>query len=74
MRETAFDNTFLKECTPSYFNGENSEQPHSYAGEPYGPGWDAYESVLQAWRDTDGFDGMIVTTAEPAAKTAAPAE
>jgi cation diffusion facilitator CzcD-associated flavoprotein CzcO len=61
VRETAFDNAFLIECTPSYFNGENSEKPKSYAGEPYGPGWDAWEALLQTWRDKGDFEGMVVT-------------
>ncbi len=66
VRETAFDNAFLKECTPSYFNGEDSDKPRSYAGEPYGLGWDAYETVLATWRGKDDFEGMITTKAEDA--------
>ena len=68
VRETAFDSTFLRECTPSYFNGENSEMPRSYAGEPYGPGWDAWEGLLDAWRNNDDFEGMIVTKTADAAE------
>ena len=63
VRETAFDNSFLRECTPSYFNGENSEMPKSCAGEPYGPGWDAWENLLENWRLKDDFAGMIITKA-----------
>ncbi|WCT75174.1 NAD(P)/FAD-dependent oxidoreductase [Sphingomonas naphthae] len=62
IRETAVDaSQFLSECTPSYFNGENSEKPKSYAGEPYGPGWHAFEALLQAWRDAGDLRGLELT-------------
>ncbi|HEY0957636.1 MAG TPA: NAD(P)/FAD-dependent oxidoreductase [Novosphingobium sp.] len=58
VRETAVDMTaFTNECTPSYFNGEGSEKPRWYAGEPYGPGWEAFEVLLADWRE-QGMPGL----------------
>ncbi len=71
VRETAIDaQIFLRECTPSYFNGESSEKPRLYAGEPYGPGWDAFTALLQTWRDNGDLAGLVVTkTSQPAGET-----
>jgi cation diffusion facilitator CzcD-associated flavoprotein CzcO len=64
VRETTVDaHIFLRECTPSYFNGESSEKPRLYAGEPYGPGWEAFTSLLQKWRDRGDLAGLVVTKA-----------
>lgn len=61
VHETAFDTSFQCECTPSYFNGENSDAPRSYAGEPYGPGWDAFETLLRDWREAGELAGLELT-------------
>jgi cyclohexanone monooxygenase len=56
---TAFDiSAFTRECTPSYFNGEGSQKQRWYAGETYGPGWLAFEKILQEWRDAGTLPGM----------------
>jgi cyclohexanone monooxygenase len=71
VRETTVDaQVFLRECTPSYFNGESSEKPRLYAGEPYGPGWDAFTALLQTWRERGDLAGLVVTKAgQPADET-----
>jgi cyclohexanone monooxygenase len=74
VRETAVDiSAFQRECTPSYFNGEGDERkPRFYAGEPYGRGWEAFESLLQNWRDKGDLAGLILTvpaTTQPASAT-----
>ena len=57
LRETAIDaSVYLQECTPSYFNAEGAAR--SYAGEVYGPGWDAFIGVLEEWRGKGDFDGL----------------
>jgi cyclohexanone monooxygenase len=62
IRATAVDiSQFQRECTPSYFNGEGSQKPRWYAGETYGPGWVAFENLLQAWRDRGDLPGMAMT-------------
>lgn len=59
VRDTAVDVwQFQNECTPSYFNGEGSDKKRFYAGEPYGPGWDAFEALLAHWRDAGDLAGL----------------
>ncbi|MFC8043865.1 flavin-containing monooxygenase [Nocardia sp. NPDC057353] len=59
VRETAVDNTsFQRECTPGYYNNEGERQIRSHLGEPYWPGFYAFEDVLQAWRDTGELPGL----------------
>ena len=61
IRETAVDiSGFQRECTPSYFNGDGSEKLRWYAGETYGPGWEAYENLLHAWREDGNLQGLDV--------------
>jgi cyclohexanone monooxygenase len=73
VRATAVDvATFQRECTPSYFNGEGAKIPRFYAGEPYGPGWYAFEKLLQDWRDKGDLEGLVLTKAaanSPAAES-----
>jgi cation diffusion facilitator CzcD-associated flavoprotein CzcO len=72
MRATAIDNSqFLRECTPSYFNNEGEAQLTSsgvekyrfYLGEPYGPGWNAFQKLMREWRDSGDLAGLVVATA-----------
>jgi cyclohexanone monooxygenase len=73
VHDTTVDaSSFLRECTPSYFNGEGDAKPRFYAGEPYGPGWEAFETLLQNWRDAGDLEGVILTA--PAAAELAPAK
>ena len=69
LGETAIDNSdFVRECTPSYFNNEGEKQFDSdgnekyrfYLGEPYGPGWGAFQQLLQDWRDKGDLDGLVL--------------
>jgi cyclohexanone monooxygenase len=65
IRHTAFNLTqFQRECTPGYFNNEGSEKIRWYLGESYGLGWDAFEGLLQEWRNNGTLDGLIVVTNE----------
>jgi len=63
VRETAVDTSeFARECTPSYFNGEGDTRKRRwYAGEPYGPGWEAFENLLAAWRADGRLAGLELT-------------
>jgi len=63
VRETAVSvDTFATECTPSYFNGEGDRSKRRwYAGEPYGPGWEAFEQLLANWRDKGDLEGMTLS-------------
>jgi cyclohexanone monooxygenase len=71
IRETAVDTSaFLRECTPGYYNNEGGGGEHKIRGlfgEPYGPGFYAFERLLAAWRergDLQGFD--LEFAAQPA--------
>ncbi len=62
IRETAIDNTqFQRECTPSYFNNEGEDKLRSIFGEPYGPGFYAFEALLQQWREQGDLAGLVLT-------------
>ena len=67
VRETAIDVSQLqRECTPSYFNNEGEAQVDNkgeekfrwYLGEAYGPGWDAFQQLMQEWRDKGELEGL----------------
>ena len=60
IRATAFDiSQFQRECTPSYFNNEGDEKKARwFLGESYGLGWDAFQQLMQAWRDKGDLAGL----------------
>ena len=68
IHDTAIDNTdFLLECTPGYWNGEGGgagpdrkKKLRFIFGEPYGPGFYAFDKLLQDWRDEGGMAGMTL--------------
>jgi cyclohexanone monooxygenase len=61
LRSVAVDNTqFVRECTPSYFNNEGEEKLRFIFGEPYGPGFYAFEKLLQEWRDQGDLEGLVL--------------
>jgi len=70
IHEVAVDTSqFARECTPSYFNNEGEKKFRSIFGEPYGPGFYAFEKLLQDWRDKGDLEGLVLTKA----KTTVPA-
>jgi hypothetical protein len=61
LRSTAIDLTEVqRECTPSYFNNEGAEKIRWYLGESYGPGWDAFERLVQDWREKGDMEGLVL--------------
>jgi len=60
IRSTAVDISFLKtECTPSYFSNDGDTSKNRwYLGESYGPGWDAFEALVEEWRSSDALEGL----------------
>lgn len=70
IHDTAIDNTdFLLECTPGYWNGEgggageDAERKKKLKfifGEPYGPGFYAFDQLLEDWRNEGGMQGMVL--------------
>jgi cation diffusion facilitator CzcD-associated flavoprotein CzcO len=62
IRATAVDLTqFQRECTPGYFNSEGEQRLRWYLGESYGPGWDAFERLVEDWRHRGDMDGLTLT-------------
>jgi cyclohexanone monooxygenase len=51
---------FARECTPGYFNNEGEKKFRWYLGEPYGPGFYAFEELLQKWRDRGDLQGLVL--------------
>ncbi len=71
IRETAIDlSSFQMECTPSYYNNEGEKVSdekgekkfRNFLGEGYGPGWNAFDQLLQAWRDKGDLEGLVLAT------------
>jgi cation diffusion facilitator CzcD-associated flavoprotein CzcO len=63
LRSVAVDTTqFARECTPSYFNNEGEKKLRSIFGEPYGPGFYAFEELLKTWRDKGDLEGLVLET------------
>jgi cyclohexanone monooxygenase len=61
IRETSYDNTaWERACTPGYFNNEGEEKRRWFLGEPYGPGFYAFDKLIQEWRDNGDLQGLIV--------------
>ena len=61
IRETAIDLTAIqRECTPSYLNNEGEAKIRWYLGETYGPGFDAFERLLEAWRAQGDLEGLVL--------------
>jgi len=69
LRATAIDNTeFVQDCTPGYFNNEGEAQTDDtgnhkyrfYLGEPYGPGWAAFQDMMLAWRENGELEGLTM--------------
>jgi cyclohexanone monooxygenase len=66
IREFAIDNSqFEMTCTPGYYNNEGGgggEGIRSFLGEPYSPGFYAFDELLAQWRDKGDMDGLVLGT------------
>ena len=59
IRDSAIDTSqFARECTPGYFNNEGEDKLRWYLGEPYGPGFYAFEALLEDWRAQGQLQGL----------------
>jgi cation diffusion facilitator CzcD-associated flavoprotein CzcO len=62
FRELEIDlSEFQRQCPPGYFNNEGEEKPKWALFRGYGLGWDAFQKLLQDWRDRGDLDGLIIT-------------
>jgi cation diffusion facilitator CzcD-associated flavoprotein CzcO len=61
LRSSAIDISSLQnECTPGYFNNDGDQsRKRWYLGETYGPGWDAFQTLLAEWRTKGIFEGLL---------------
>jgi len=62
---------FQRQCTPSYFNNEGEVKPKWALFRPYGPGWDAFQKLLQDWRDKGDMQGLNLERAHETQRRAA---
>lgn len=62
IRELAPPDTFFRECTPGYYNNEGGGTGgiRPAVGEPYAPGFYAFDELLQQWRANGEMEGMTV--------------
>ena len=51
---------FQRACPPSYFNNEGEVKPKWALFRAYGLGWDAFQKLLQDWRDQGELRGLIL--------------
>jgi cation diffusion facilitator CzcD-associated flavoprotein CzcO len=49
---------FQQECTPSYFTNEGQVKAPWALFRSYGPGWSAFQKLVQDWRAKGDLDGM----------------
>lgn len=72
-----YDKQFWETCTPGYNNNEGiATNRYTIFGEPYGPGYLAFDDLLRQWREKGDFDGLVFqpsAKSKPADLTAQPA-
>jgi cyclohexanone monooxygenase len=57
------DKPFWESCTPGYNNNEGLEvDRYTIFGEPYGPGYDAFDDLIRGWRDEGSMAGLVLKT------------
>jgi cyclohexanone monooxygenase len=49
---------FQAQCPPSYFNNEGEANAKFALFRGYGPGWDAFQKLLQDWRSQGEMQGL----------------
>jgi cyclohexanone monooxygenase len=63
IRESALpDGGYAEACTPGYYNNEGGgggEGVRSHLGEPYGPGFEAFDRLLREWRARGDLAGLV---------------
>ena len=52
--------SFLRDCTPGYYNREGHPTTANAQNSPYAPGINAFNGVLKAWREQGELEGMEV--------------
>ena len=49
---------FLEECTPGYYNREGKSSEANMQNSPFAPGINAFNELLEKWRDAGTLEGM----------------
>jgi cation diffusion facilitator CzcD-associated flavoprotein CzcO len=52
---------FQRQCTPGYFNNEGEAKPKWALFRSWGHGWNAFERLLQDWRDKGEMEGLVLS-------------
>jgi len=52
---------FQQLCPPSYFNNEGEVRPKWALFRAYGHGWDAFQKLLQDWREQGDLKGLVLS-------------
>ncbi|OBK53184.1 NAD(P)/FAD-dependent oxidoreductase [Mycobacterium sp. 1081908.1] len=64
IRDLTIDNSaFEVSCTPGYYNNEGGgggEGIRSFLGEPYSPGFYAFDDLLKEWRAKGDLHGLVL--------------
>jgi cation diffusion facilitator CzcD-associated flavoprotein CzcO len=61
FEEVMFDSTqFQRECTPSYFTNEGQVKAPWALFRSYGPGWIAFQKLLEEWRNKGDLEGLVL--------------
>lgn len=60
IRESlVLDTQFWQSCTPGYNNNEGLDVTrYTIFGEPYGPGYEAFDALIREWRERGDFAGL----------------
>jgi cyclohexanone monooxygenase len=63
IEKATMGNDFFENCTPGYYNNEGNSSARSVQDGFYGGGTGSIEffGILDAWRDADALDGMLLT-------------
>lgn len=56
---------FQRDCTPSYFTNEGQVKAPWALFRGYGPGWGAFQDMLEGWRQAGDMAGIALTPASP---------
>jgi cyclohexanone monooxygenase len=55
------DKPFWESCTPGYGNNEGLEvKRYTIFGEPYGPGYYAFDALIREWRERGDMAGLVL--------------
>jgi cation diffusion facilitator CzcD-associated flavoprotein CzcO len=70
FHELEFDiSAFQSQCPPSYFNNEGDANAKWALFRGWGPGWDAFQAMLEDWRKSGSLEGLVLER-EPERKAA----